>query len=90
MLRVWFTVPPKIQLPKTFKVLPGVGISCKAHGTPPIKVTWLKDSTSLVSSTDGLVTYSVEHVEEGGVFTCFATNDAGNNSADVMVVVSSK
>ena len=86
----WFVVPPRVQLPQTLRVLPGVHVSCKAHGSPPIKVTWLNGSTPLNSSSDSQVTYIVQPEDKGGVFTCLAANAAGNDSADTVVIIASE
>ncbi|KAM6962600.1 hemicentin-1 [Aplochiton taeniatus] len=84
-------VPPSIsgsELPSEVGVLlnDSVQLVCRARGTPPPSVQWLKDGKSLnkagreglrISADGSTLTVSTAHTSDSGKYLCVASNSAG-------------
>ncbi|XP_028651337.2 leucine-rich repeat and fibronectin type III domain-containing protein 1-like protein isoform X1 [Erpetoichthys calabaricus] len=89
--------PPVItrKSPKTF-VMEGQSISlkCKANGDPDPSIHWVSPEGKLISNTSRTVSFdngsleiNIATVKDTGVFTCIASNAAGESTAPVELVV---
>ena len=67
-------MPPKIDL-DAVEIAPGSRVSCSATGTPPIYITFIRNVTVLMNTTD---TESSKLYQEGN-YTCVATNKYGTD-----------
>ena len=73
-------------------------LTCLATGDPDPVQTWSRNGNELTSggryqiSADGrvLTVQGVTEAQDEGVFTCHASNMAGNDSADITLSVLSK
>uniref|UniRef100_A0AAY4EWI1 Ig-like domain-containing protein n=1 Tax=Denticeps clupeoides TaxID=299321 RepID=A0AAY4EWI1_9TELE len=91
--------PPRFDTPlKPVTVNEGekLSLSCHVHGSPPLKVQWMKDRREVTSSAstkiifvDGLATLENARVSKGdaGDYLCKATNDAGSEFCKAKVTV---
>uniref|UniRef100_A0A8B9H722 Hemicentin-1 n=1 Tax=Astyanax mexicanus TaxID=7994 RepID=A0A8B9H722_ASTMX len=84
-------VPPSIvgsELPGEVSVLlnDSIQLVCRAEGTPPPTIQWLKDGQVLrrtglknirISPDGSTLTVTAAHTSDGGKYTCVATNKAG-------------
>uniref|UniRef100_A0A3B4E5X1 Hemicentin 1 n=1 Tax=Pygocentrus nattereri TaxID=42514 RepID=A0A3B4E5X1_PYGNA len=96
-VRLSVLVPPSILAgPRVMKVQVGhsVDLPCVAQGVPVPSVSWLKNSTTLVPdgaryrlSTDGTLTLRQLTVPDEGVYTCVASNIAGQDEASIQLQV---
>uniref|UniRef100_A0A3Q2CT39 Hemicentin-1 n=1 Tax=Cyprinodon variegatus TaxID=28743 RepID=A0A3Q2CT39_CYPVA len=83
-------VPPKIHPgPKVIKVQVGhkVELGCMVSGVPEPTLSWTKNNKSYPVSRDGSLTLSDIKCEDEGIYTCTATNTAGQDQAQVKVQV---
>lgn len=71
-------------------------MKCKVGGYPPPKTTWYKDGTPLrneppyeITTRNGEAVLKVPQAEEedGGVYSCLATNPSGQDSTSSNVTV---
>lgn len=65
-----------------------VTLECRVAGSQPLAVAWYKDNKEIHSDnkykldfSDGIASVTITGLEQsdGGVFTCQATNNAGEN-----------
>jgi hypothetical protein len=56
-----------------------------AIGTPTPTYQWYKDDVLIPGETDSTLTFEVD-TDSGGSYTCIATNDAGSDESDPMVL----
>ncbi|KAM3875993.1 hemicentin-1 [Diretmus argenteus] len=84
-------VPPSIsgsELPSDVGVLlhDSIQLACRAQGTPPPTIQWLKDGEVIsrtgkkglrISPDGSTLTLSGAHTSDSGKYTCVATNTAG-------------
>ena len=63
-------------------------------GNPPATITWYRDDTELTSSTEvehsvarSVVTFQVDHTDNGRVYTCRSTNSADAKQQTVNVTL---
>ena len=54
---------------------------CSSEGSPPIKMSLLKNSTSLADKIGMVMT----NIDKEGIYSCLATNVAGSDSKEFMV-----
>ena len=89
---------PSIVAPPKSVVVNETGIAslqCEVEGNPEPKVTWLKDNSSLradtriVTSHGGLMITDVTS-QDGGIYTCLATNILGKLSSLATLSVQGK
>lgn len=89
------SVPPSIRAgPRAMKVQVGhaIDLPCVAQGVPDPSVSWLKDGTALLDgsqykiSDEGLTLNQVGLMDEG-VYTCMASNIAGQDEAIIQLYV---
>ncbi|XP_066533975.1 hemicentin-1 [Hoplias malabaricus] len=96
-VRLSILVPPTILAgPRVMKVQAehSLDLPCVAQGVPQPSLTWLKDGTSLLLdearysvSTDGTLTVQQVALTDEGVYTCVASNIAGQDEASIMLQV---
>ncbi|XP_031431207.1 LOW QUALITY PROTEIN: hemicentin-1 [Clupea harengus] len=96
-VRLSVHVPPSIQPgPRLMKVQVGhpVELPCVAQGVPEPSISWLKDGTALEvsrgnyrSSVDGSLTLRKVGLDDEGVYTCRASNIAGQDEANIQILV---
>ncbi|XP_046908014.1 hemicentin-1 [Hypomesus transpacificus] len=90
-------VPPSIQPgPRVMKVQVGhpVELPCAARGVPEPSLAWLKEGAALQAeggrysvSSDGSLGLGQVRVEDEGVYTCLASNLAGQDQANTQLLV---
>ncbi|CAK6971319.1 hemicentin-1 [Scomber scombrus] len=83
-------VPPSIQAgPRVMKVQVGhhVELPCVVRGVPEPTITWTKDGKRYPVSSDGSLAFSHVQLEDGGTYTCNATNTAGKDEARIQLQV---
>ncbi|XP_053178575.1 hemicentin-1 [Scomber japonicus] len=83
-------VPPSIQAgPRVMKVQVGhhVELPCVVRGVPEPSITWTKDGKRYPVSSDGSLAFSHVQLEDGGTYTCTATNTAGRDEARIQLQV---
>ncbi|KAK3506808.1 hypothetical protein QTP70_028372 [Hemibagrus guttatus] len=96
-IRLGVYVPPHI-LPgprvMTVQVEHSIDLPCVAQGVPQPSVMWKKDGTTLVAdgaryslSADGTLTVRQVALSDEGVYTCLASNVAGQDEASVQLQV---
>ena len=96
-----FLVAPDISVaePSVIVIEGGTAtLTCLATGDPVPVLTWSQNGNELTSggryqiSSDGrvLTVQGVTEAQDEGVFTCHASNLAGNDSADITLNVLSK
>ncbi|XP_066518527.1 leucine-rich repeat and fibronectin type III domain-containing protein 1-like protein isoform X2 [Hoplias malabaricus] len=89
--------PPVItrKSPKTF-AMEGqpASLKCKANGDPDPDVHWISPESRLISNTSRTLTFSngsleinITSLKDNGVFTCIASNAAGESTGTVELVV---
>ena len=97
----FFPVAPDITIAEpSVTVIEGgtAALTCLATGDPVPVQTWSRNGNELTSggryqiSSDGrvLTVQGVVEAQDEGVFTCHASNLAGNDSADITLNVLSK
>ncbi|XP_050994845.1 LOW QUALITY PROTEIN: hemicentin-1 [Labeo rohita] len=95
MITLSVLVPPSIRAgPRAMKVQVGhaIDLPCVAQGVPDPSVSWLKDGTALLDgsqykiSDEGLTLNQVGLMDEG-VYTCMASNIAGQDEAIIQLYV---
>lgn len=71
-----------------------IDLTCVAQGVPQPSVMWKKNGTTPVVdgaryslSTDGTMTVRQVELSDGGVYTCVASNIAGQDEASVQLQV---
>ncbi len=88
-------VPPSIRAgPRAMKVQVGhaIDLPCVAQGVPKPSVSWLKDGSALLDgsryriSDEALTLNQVGLIDEG-VYTCMASNIAGQDEANIQLHV---
>ncbi|KAK3087485.1 hypothetical protein FSP39_006555 [Pinctada imbricata] len=69
-------------------------LECRAAGEPKPKITWLKDGEELPSnnyrirkSISGWLFVLYTTLDDAGVYTCIASNDAGSDTMDITLTV---
>ena len=76
-------VSPKVLIPApVVQVLTGTKLSCSATGTPPIYIAIIRNSTTLLNTTNSA---SIP-VTEGGNYTCRATSKYGTDEKEVVFI----
>ncbi|XP_068096243.1 hemicentin-1 isoform X2 [Hyperolius riggenbachi] len=86
-------VPPKIQRgPQVIRIneKQRFEIVCTSHGIPPPKTTWFKDGIMLALDErfpDSVLRFASVQLSDAGVYTCVASNMAGQDRANVTVQV---
>ncbi|KAL2089466.1 hypothetical protein ACEWY4_014154 [Coilia grayii] len=96
-VRLSVHVPPSIQAgPRLMKVQVGhpVDLPCVAQGVPEPSISWLRDGAGLEVSTgnyrlagDGALKVRKVSLEDEGVYTCRASNIAGQDEAHIQILV---
>ncbi|XP_043941249.1 hemicentin-1 [Protopterus annectens] len=86
-------VAPKIRpAPRVHRVRVGyrIEIPCIADGTPPPLINWLKDNATLLIDghhyslrPDGTLAIDQVRLTDTGIYTCVASNVAGQDKSDV-------
>ena len=80
-------VLPKVVLGLSFLVGPfGSRLSCSATGIPPIYIAIIRNSTTLVNTTNTASVY----VNEEGNYTCRATSKYGTDEREFVVAMAGK
>ena len=64
-----------------------VSLTCMALGGPSVFYQWLMDGSDLEGENSSTLMLRDVNASTGGVYTCVASNSAGNNSADVSVFI---
>ncbi|ROL43461.1 Hemicentin-1, partial [Anabarilius grahami] len=88
-------VPPSIRAgPRAMKVQVGhaIDLPCVAQGVPEPSVSWLKDGASLLDGSqyrisDGALTLNQVGLMDEGIYTCVASNIAGQDEATIQLHV---
>uniref|UniRef100_A0A3B5LKZ5 Hemicentin 1 n=1 Tax=Xiphophorus couchianus TaxID=32473 RepID=A0A3B5LKZ5_9TELE len=83
-------LPPKIQPgPRVVKIQVGhqVELACAVVGVPEPTVSWTKDSRNFPVSHDGTLILRDVKLDDEGIYTCTATNTAGQDQAQVKLQV---
>uniref|UniRef100_A0A8C1I856 Hemicentin 1 n=1 Tax=Cyprinus carpio TaxID=7962 RepID=A0A8C1I856_CYPCA len=89
-------VPPSIHAsPRAMKVQVGhaIDLPCVAQGVPEPSVSWLKDGSTLLDGSqykisDEALTLNQVGLMDEGVYTCVASNIAGQDEATIQLHVS--
>lgn len=89
------SVPPNIRAgPRAMKVQVGhaIDLPCVAQGAPEPSVSWLKDGATLLDGShyrisDGALTLNQVGLTDEGVYTCVASNIAGQDEAIIQLHV---
>lgn len=96
---VWFpsSAPPLILPgPRVMKVQVehSIDLPCVSQGVPQPTVSWKKDNTALVAdgahyrlSSEGTLTVRQVALSDEGVYTCVASNVAGQDEASIQLQV---
>ncbi|KAL9955905.1 hypothetical protein ACROYT_G037304 [Oculina patagonica] len=75
--------PPTIMFPASVvRALPGFRLSCSVAGTPPIYIALIRNTTTLVNTTQIVPT-----ITEKGNYTCVATNKYGSDRREFSVIL---
>jgi len=86
-ITVAYADKPKILIADSVvRAAPGHLVWCFAEGSPPINISIFKNSTSLANGT-GLV---MTALNETGIYSCVASNEAGTDSRDLSVTIVGK
>ncbi|XP_026668879.1 fasciclin-2 isoform X4 [Ceratina calcarata] len=98
-IRVEVHIRPTVEeISEPVNIVEGEGavITCKAHGKPLPKITWVKTLTHQdlstadgfeVNSNTGVLTIKNVNREDAGEYQCTATNNAGSARTNIMVNV---
>ena len=65
-----------------------VTFSCTSLGGPDNSIQWLKDGQRINGSSSRLELTDISVTEDGAIYTCVASNTAGNGSASVSLLIS--
>ncbi|XP_059849711.1 hemicentin-1-like [Hypanus sabinus] len=83
-------VPPVVRIlgAESLSVMTGqsVALECAVTGTPTPLITWLKDG-QVLSRTNGSLKINGATQRDGGIYSCVATNEAGESEQAVKVIV---
>ncbi len=73
---------PKIIVPSSVvRTVPNHFLWCSAEGSPPINISFHKNSTFLAEG----IAMVTKKADEEGIYTCLATNEAGSDSKQFLV-----
>ena len=80
--QIVFAEKPKITFPSPLvRTVPSHILWCSAEGSPPINISFLRNSTFLANGI-GIVTMKPD---KKGIYTCLARNEAGSDSKQFLV-----
>ena len=74
------------RLPKSIKMVQGIGMKCEGEGRPPVQVKWMKGSVILDNGI-GSAVVKFKKGNTSGNYTCIATDKEGTTSMTVEVTV---
>ena len=94
-------IDPPLSSNVSVAVGDSLALSCTSQGSPPDTFTWMKDSTTIPSSssitevthTTTMAVFSIDYTinnvttNDSGTYTCTVTNPIGSDSETITVVV---
>uniref|UniRef100_UPI00398EE55D hemicentin-1-like n=1 Tax=Pristiophorus japonicus TaxID=55135 RepID=UPI00398EE55D len=83
-------VPPTVRIVGAGSLSAVAGksatLECAVAGTPTPLITWLKDGHPLTGAS-GILQIERVTVQDGGIYSCIATNEAGESQQDAKLTV---